>query len=270
MQRRILIIDDHDDLATSLHEVLTHVGHFVHVVVDRNEALAIENIESFDLVITDLDVENLSADTSFKGNASICLPTTLVAGHYGEHIKAFKICAANFRRDEFDEEELKSLVATVLDYKIRYVDKKNAVQDLHENIEFELPSAISLMHIILDYLMKRVEKLGVIKPEQSNLFVALDEAFVNAVKHGNKFDAKKLVRITAEVSKQEARFTIEDEGEGFDVANIPDPLDPENLFKTSGRGVLFIYNIMDEVKYNDRGNRLTMVKKAHHEEGHQA
>jgi len=118
------------------------------------------------------------------------------------------------------------------------------------------------MHIVLEYLLKRVEKLGVIKPEQSNLFVALDEAFVNAVKHGNKFDAKKLVRITAEVSKQEARFTIEDEGEGFDVKNIPDPLDPENLFKTSGRGVLFIYNIMDEVKYNERGNRLTMVKKA--------
>jgi len=70
------------------------------------------------------------------------------------------------------------------------------------------------------------------------------------------------VRITAEISKKEAKFTIEDEGEGFDVNNIPDPLDPENLFKTSGRGVLFIYNIMDEVKYNDRGNRLTMVKKA--------
>ncbi len=261
MQRRILIIDDHDDLATSLHEVLTHVGHFVHIVIDRREALAIENIETFDLVITDLDVENLSAENSFNGNASVCLPTTLVAGHYGEHIKAFKICASNFRRDEFDEEELKNLVATVLDYKIRYVDKKEFVQDLHENIEFELPSAISLMHIVLEYLMKRVEKLGVIKPEQSNLFVALDEAFVNAVKHWNKYDSKKLVRITAEVSRAEARFTIEDEGEGFDVQNIPDPLDPENLFKTSGRGVLFIYNIMDEVKYNDRGNRLTMVKR---------
>ena len=118
------------------------------------------------------------------------------------------------------------------------------------------------MHIVLEYLLKRVEKLGVVKTEQSNLFVALDEAFVNAVKHGNKFDSRKLIRITAEVSKQEARFTIEDEGEGFDVNNIPDPLDPENLFKTSGRGVLFIYNIMDEVKYNERGNRLTMVKRA--------
>src|SRR5688500_13113807 len=118
------------------------------------------------------------------------------------------------------------------------------------------------MHIVLEYLMKRVEKLGVVKAEQSNLFVALDEAFVNAVKHGNKFDIQKLVRVTAEVSRKEARFTIEDEGEGFDPSTIPDPLDPENLFKESGRGVLFIYNIMDEVKYNDRGNRLTMVKKA--------
>ncbi len=90
----------------------------------------------------------------------------------------------------------------------------------------------------------------------------LDEAFVNAVKHGNKFDANKLVRVTAEVSTKEARFTVEDEGEGFDVNAIPDPLDPQNLFKTSGRGVLFIYNIMDEVKYNERGNRLEMVKKS--------
>ncbi|MCA1608990.1 MAG: ATP-binding protein, partial [Acidobacteria bacterium] len=81
-------------------------------------------------------------------------------------------------------------------------------------------------------------------------------------KHGNKFDAKKLVRIAADVSRQEARFTIEDQGEGFDVNSIPDPLDPTNLFKASGRGVLFIYNIMDEVKYNERGNRLTMVKKS--------
>ncbi|HEX3102301.1 MAG TPA: ATP-binding protein [Pyrinomonadaceae bacterium] len=270
MQRKILIIDDHDDLATSLHEVFTHVGHFVHVVIDRREALAIENIEEFDLVITDLDVENFSPEMGLNGNAAVCLPTSLDAEDYGTHIKAFKICAANFRRDEFDEEELKNLVATVLDYKIRYVDTKDIVQQLHENIEFELPSAISLMHIVLEYLMKRVEKLGVIKPEQSNLFVALDEAFVNAVKHGNKFDARKLVRITAEVSQAEARFTIEDEGEGFDVQNIPDPLDPENLFKTSGRGVLFIYNIMDEVKYNDRGNRLTMVKKGPAEEEHNA
>ncbi|MGQ0543472.1 MAG: ATP-binding protein [Blastocatellia bacterium] len=261
MHRRILIIDDHDDLATSLEEVFSHVGHEVRIVENRKDALAVADIESYDLVITDLDVDPKALESSQNGHSAVCLPETITAP-VGEHIKAFKLCASNFRRDEFDEEELKNLIATILDFKIRFVDKKSLVQDLHESIAFELPSALSLMHIVLEYLMKRVEKLGVIKPEQSNLFVALDEAFVNAVKHGNKYDAQKLVRISAEVSKQEARFTIEDEGEGFDVSNIPDPLDPDNLFKTSGRGVLFIYNIMDEVKYNDRGNRLTMVKRS--------
>jgi len=262
MQRKILIIDDHDDMATSLQEVFAHVGHAVEIVTDRAAALKIEGIEQYDLVISDLDRENLSSENSVNGNVPVCLPSSLAENPDGRHIRAFKICAANFRRDEFNEEELRQIVATVLDYKIRYIDTQELVRELRENIEFELPSALSLMHIVLEYLMKRVEKLGVVSPEKSNLFVALDEAFVNAVKHGNKYDSKKLIRIAAEVSKEEARFTIEDEGEGFDVNNIPDPLDPQNLFKTSGRGVLFIYNIMDEVKYNDRGNRLTMVKKA--------
>ena len=252
MQRRILIIDDHDDLATALEEVFTEVGHVVVLSDSRVGGLEATDAEDFDVTITDLDV-NSPHHPNLNGS---------MANAGDQHIKAFKVSAAGFRRHAFDEAELKDIVATVLDYKIRHVDKRASVQDLREHIEFEVPSALSLMHIVLEYLMKRVEKLGVVKSEQSNLFVALDEAFVNAVKHGNKFDATKLVRIIAEVSRAEARFTIEDEGEGFDVNTIPDPLDPSNLFKTSGRGVLFIYNIMDEVQYNERGNRLTMIKRS--------
>ena len=263
MQRRILIIDDHDDLSTALEEVFAAMGHSVALLESRADALEVSDFNQFDLVITDLDVNTprspgLNGDGKPHPNGDAHATQTESGG---EHVNAFKVSAANFTRSEFDETELKEVVATLLDYKTRHIDKKEDMNGLREHIEFELPSAISLMHIVLEYLMKRVEKLGVVKSEQSNLFVALDEAFVNAVKHGNKFDAKKLVRITAEVSAGEARFTIEDEGEGFDVNSIPDPLDPSNLFKTSGRGVLFIYNIMDEVKYNERGNRLTMIKK---------
>jgi serine/threonine-protein kinase RsbW len=128
-------------------------------------------------------------------------------------------------------------------------------------IEFELPSDLTLMNDVLEYLLGRVSQLGIVAPERSNLFIALDEAFVNAVKHGNKNDPTKLVRVTAELSSHEACFTVEDEGEGFDVGSIPDPCDPTNLFKTSGRGVLLIHNIMDEVEYNAQGNRLKMVKR---------
>ena len=261
MQRRILIIDDHNDLAGALKEVFTHQGHEVQTVEDRTAALEIENIYDYDLIITDLDVENLSIPSGNNGNSAVCLPREIY-NFQGENIKAFKICGTNFRREQMSEDELKELVATVLDYKLRVVDKEEYVRGIRESIEFELPSVISVMHVVLEYLLKRVDKLGVVKTEESNLFVALDEAFVNAIKHGNKFDPSKNVRIAADVSKSEARFTIEDEGEGFDVNNIPDPLDPQNLFKPSGRGVLFIYNIMDEVKYNERGNRLTMVKKS--------
>lgn len=263
MQRQILIIDDHDDLASALKDVFEKIGHQVKCLETRAEAVSLDDIKKFDLVITDLDAENLICEPNQNGNSTPCLPHISFSPNKSDaQIKAFKICAANFRRDEFNEDELKIFIETILNYKIQFVDKKEFIQNLHEKIEFELPSTISTMHSVLDYLMKRVEKLGVINPEQSNLFIALDEAFVNAVKHGNKFDANKLVKICAEVSVKEARFTVEDEGDGFDVNAIPDPLDPQNLFKTSGRGVLFIYNIMDEVKYNERGNRLTMVKKS--------
>ena len=232
-KRRILIVDNNDELRV-LEEALTGLGHQVVVTGGRENAIRRHDLDSFDLIISDL------AD---------------------DEARAFKMGAANYLRLPYNRDELREIVEQTLSHKLRYVDDPSLLSHVHEKIEFELPSDLALMNGVLEYLQERVSKLGLIRPERSNLFVALDEAFVNAVKHGNKFDAKKLVRIIAEVSAAEARFTIEDEGEGFDVNSIPDPLDPTNLFKTSGRGVLFIYNIMDEVKYNERGNRLTMIKK---------
>lgn len=248
MQRRILIVDDHDDLASDLRIAFGEMQHQVTTLESRGDALNQDNLEDYDVLIFDLD--DVDENCRPKDRFQMDCPS--------ETIKAFKISASNFRSN-FDETDLKQIVETTLNYKAKFVDDEEAVKTWREKIEFELPSAISLMHSVLHYLLQRVAKMGVICPEKSNVFVALDEAFVNAVKHGNRFDHQKLVRITADVCAKEARFTVEDEGEGFDVAQIPDPLDPANLFKTSGRGVLLMYNIMDEVKYNERGNRLELV-----------
>jgi serine/threonine-protein kinase RsbW len=261
MQRRILIVDDHDDLSSALDEVFSKTGYFVKTTESRDEAVRLDETHDYDVVITDLDGD-VAFPEAAETEENMCLPTLEAGETERSFVRAFKICATNFRREDFSEDELKHVFETVLNYKAQFVDQLQLVNHIREKIEFEFPSAISLMHCILDYLMKRVEKVGVINPESSNLFIALDEAFVNAVKHGNKFDADKIVRVSAEVSPTEARFTVEDEGDGFDVQSIPDPRNPENLFKASGRGVLFIYNIMDEVKYNERGNRLTMIKKS--------
>jgi serine/threonine-protein kinase RsbW len=262
MKRRILIVDNNDELRTSLEEVLGGLGHDVVVTGKRNEALARNDLDGFDLIISDLSEDlELMAESITELHRKHLLVSISPNGTQPDVVKAFKMGAANYLRLPYNRDELREIVEQTLSHKLRCGDEPSLISHLLEKIEFELPSDLSLMNGVLQYLLERVAKLGLIKPERSNLFVALDEAFVNAVKHGNKNDPRKLVRITAELSPKEACFTVEDEGEGFNVKDIPDPCDPTNLFKSSGRGVLLMYNIMDEVEYNAQGNRVKMVKR---------
>ena len=264
-RRRILIVEGNAELRTVLADALAGLGHEVVTASDRAEAVAREDLEDFDLIISDLAEYSDSAVqiVSELKRKRLFVPV-VVSSEEAQHaglVKAFKLGASNYLRKPYDKQELSLIVEKTLGYKLRFVEDLKVLPYVREHIEFELPSDLSLMDGVLNYIIERVTALGVIKPDTSNLLTALDEAFVNAVKHGNKQDTTKLVRITADLSANEARFTIEDEGEGFNVSDIPDPRDPENLFKTSGRGVLLIYNIMDQVEYNERGNRLTMVKR---------
>ena len=126
----------------------------------------------------------------------------------------------------------------------------------------EFPSDLALLELITGYATKRIEQAWS-APEGycRALTIALSESLINAIKHGNKSDASKLVRFTIEILNDEARFIVEDEGPGFDVHAVANPRDSENLFRPSGRGVLLIKSIMDSAKYNDRGNRLTMTMR---------
>ena len=260
-KRRILIVDNNDELRVLLEQALGRLGHEVIVTGERAKALRRDDLDSFDLIISDLSEAEVNGEPISELHRKH-LVTELNGQKNGPGvIKAFKMGAANYLRVPYNRDELREIVEQTLANKLRYLDDTSAFSHVHEKIEFELPSDLALMNGVLDYLQERVAKLGLIRPERSNLFVALDEAFVNAVKHGNKNDLTKLVKITADLSPKEASFTVEDEGEGFDIREIPNPCDPENLFRTSGRGVLLIYNIMDEVEYNAQGNRVKMVKR---------
>ena len=264
-RRRILIVEGNAELRTVLADALSELGHEVVTAADRADAIERDDLEEFDLIISDLaEYADSGVQIVSELKRKRLFVPVVVSSEEAQHdgiIKAFKMGASNYLRKPYEHEELRSIVEKTLGYKLRFVEDLKVLPFVREHIEFELPSDLTLMNGVLHYLIERVAALGVIKPDTSNLFIALDEAFVNAVKHGNRHDPHKLVRITADLSAKEARFAIEDEGEGFDVSEIPDPRDPSNLFKTSGRGVLLIYNIMDEVEYNERGNRLTMVKR---------
>ena len=235
----ILIVENRDDIRAGLRSEVEQLGHQVTVVNERDEALAREDRSQFDLLVTDLVSDQIAPPN-------------------GEIVRSFKV-AVTSQPARRAIPALHDIIERTLSFKLRRIDSQDG--RVREKIDLELPSDLALMNAVLEYLLDRVARLGLIEVEQSNLFVALDEAFVNAVKHGNRHDPEKLLRVTAELSAREAIFTVEDEGDGFDVREIPDPCDPANLFKSSGRGVLLIYNIMDEVEYSERGNRLKMVAR---------
>ncbi len=93
--------------------------------------------------------------------------------------------------------------------------------------------------------------------------LALEEAFVNAVKHGNKGDIGKMVKLEYTINAEKVEIRIVDQGQGFDPTQVPDPRCDGNIFKPSGRGVLLIQAYMDEVDYNETGNAVRMVRYKH-------
>ncbi|WP_345213680.1 ATP-binding protein [Mucilaginibacter gynuensis] len=92
----------------------------------------------------------------------------------------------------------------------------------------------------------------------ANMMTCLNEAFINAILHGNKLDPEKIVIINAEVDGKRIIWTVTDEGEGFDYSHLPDPTSEENLEKLTGRGVYIIKHLADQCIFNTRGNELEL------------
>jgi serine/threonine-protein kinase RsbW len=90
--------------------------------------------------------------------------------------------------------------------------------------------------------------------------LALEEALVNAIKHGNQLDKQKKVRIHYKVTSSRFDVRITDEGGGFDPGDVPDPTAVENLERPSGRGLMLMRHYMNEVCYNDNGCTVVMSK----------
>lgn len=109
-------------------------------------------------------------------------------------------------------------------------------------------------------LLSVLEEKGYTQDDMFAVHLALDEAFLNAVKHGNKMDPAKKVVLEYLVDKEKVEIRMVDEGRGFDPRSIPDPRMGENLYRPEGRGLLLMNAYMDVVEYNESGNGLRMVR----------
>src|SRR5262245_36602984 len=157
----------------------------------------------------------------------------------------------------------------------------------HTESSYALDNDRQVIPALIRHVQEYLVRLQLCDPtERIRIGVALEEALLNAIFHGNletsselrQQDEDRYYRLADERSRQspyrerkvyftfrlvrtEAVFSIQDEGPGFDWIALPDPADPANLGRVGGRGLLLIRTFMDEVRFNEKGNRITLVKR---------
>jgi serine/threonine-protein kinase RsbW len=125
----------------------------------------------------------------------------------------------------------------------------------------KVESRMSNLRVIENAIDEMTGAIGINQDNYGKILVATLEAVNNAIKHGNKDNPQKLVDVEIEYDKDEIRITVTDEGEGFNPAGIPDPTMPENIEELSGRGVFLMTKLSDAIKFNEKGNSVTMCFK---------
>ncbi len=120
------------------------------------------------------------------------------------------------------------------------------------------PESINLVEKLIDEIKA---EYNIQEECYGNMLVAVTEAVNNAIQHGNKYDADRKVNIAYEVDTDQISFTVSDEGAGFDYLNIPDPTDPDNLEKPTGRGVFLMKHLADQIIFSDNGKVVELYFK---------
>ena len=123
-----------------------------------------------------------------------------------------------------------------------------------------LDSTLDSVDVAEEAVLKEAEEMGFDEDDLHKIGMSVRECMVNAVVHGNRYNARKKVHVMIQRTSDRLAVVIQDEGEGFDMADLPDPLANENLLRHSGRGLLLIQAFMDEFQIRPREPKGTEVK----------
>lgn len=129
-----------------------------------------------------------------------------------------------------------------------------------EYIEVTIPSDTSEGQAVQARIVEGLEVREYPDRDVFAVRLALEEALVNAIKHGNRMSPDKSVDIKCWISDERVRIEIQDEGQGFDRTEVPDPTLLENLERPCGRGIMLMGAFMNLIEYNDQGNKVTLEK----------
>ena len=290
----ILVVDDSSVDRRLAGAFLSKAGNWtIQYAVDGREALEKMRRAVVDLVLTDLIMPVMSglelvAEVRLKYPH---VPVILMTSRGSEEIaaRALHEGAASYVPKRLLPRMLVETVERLLLVSRRRRELSPLLGRMNELCcSFVLPNDAKLADLLVSHLQEHAIQMGLCDETECNrMGVALQEALSNAIYHGNlqvgsecreqshteyrALVAKRClespyrdrcVRVTARLTQNETVFTIRDEGQGFDPSTLPDPREATNLEKASGRGVLLMRSFMDEVRFEDDGRSVTLVKRS--------
>ena len=124
-----------------------------------------------------------------------------------------------------------------------------------KSIRISIPSLIQNIQVIESFIDNAKESFEIDDDMYGNIMISVTECISNAIIHGNQSNANKMVHLELRMQPNLLECSIEDEGNGFDYTNLPDPTNPENIEKLGGRGIFLMRNLSDEVKFEENGKK---------------
>ncbi len=298
----ILIAEDSAAQAVQIRALLEKKGHSVQVAVDGRQATELlqDSLPDSlpDMILTDLnmpEMDGLELVEYVRENHSE-VPVVLMTADGSEDtaVLALKKGATSY----LPKRELAQTLNVTVDEILELIEARRSHDEVMEAlIAAESTYRLGNDHKFAGQVIAQLEdQLRTMKYSDATgmlrITMALREAVANAIDHGNlELDSdmrdedgatyselgrqrsqqepwmSRQVTITSRVTPDQVRYTITDQGPGFDPSSLPDPLDPENLLRAHGRGLMLIRSFMDEVTHNETGNVITMIKNREESDG---
>lgn len=293
MKKAVVFVDD-PSLQSAVEQTLASAkGMQVSFVGSEQEA--IKSIDSTTILVTDL----LGAEDGIKFLNRICqhngsksaAPVVVLTlpGNDQLAVRALREGAASYVPGRLVDSELIGTLDSVYRVASDHHNRSRVVECLTKwKTEFTLDNDPSLIGPLVRYLQESTQRMGLLceSAEETRLGIALEEALLNGMYHGNLEVSSKLreeddvafykqveqrrihppycdrrINVRVSICRKEAVFEIKDDGPGFDISSVPDPTDPGNVERVCGRGMLLMRTFMDELQYNAVGNEVRMVKR---------
>jgi DNA-binding response OmpR family regulator len=288
-----LIVDDNPAITGLIELQMTKAGYRCDTAANGEEALEKINRADFDLVISDISMPGMTGLELLKAikQKKPHLQVLIITGHatIDNAVEALRLGAINFITKPIRFNEVFETINKILDLNYRKKAIRTASKYfLYESRHFAIPIRDLYVSDLATYLTEPLEQITLVDPTRTtSVTMAIYEALINAVEHGNleldsaiKFAdrsgmeafhnlkeerlkdprfASRKVTIKSIIDSSIARYTITDEGAGFDYKALVDPTSETHIDQTYGRGIFLIRQIFDEVRFNGSGNSISLI-----------